>query len=180
MHTLMVDPRRYLSNDDLACLIKTFSKYLTCRKVGLQFGSQLYFEMGPMFKRQIKRGVAVSGGSSTLVLEAYDWKIFDDRRDLISDSETVSDQIVKETVSRIFLKTRLQMLRFDQDSKEMFVGFSNNLLITSVALSSGKYIDANLCLWVVPDGRVLSCDAERGFYSDGSVSDAHAKHYASA
>jgi hypothetical protein len=176
----MADPKLYLGKDDLARLIKSFSKYLTCRKVGLQFGSQLYFDMGPMFKRQIKPGVAVSGGSSTLVLEGYDWKIFDGRRDLIADSETVSDEIVKETLGPIFLKTRLEMLRFDQDSKEMFVGFSNNLVIASVALSSGKYIDDNLCLWVVPDGRVLSCDAERGFYSDGSVSDAHAKRYASA
>ncbi len=169
----MTDPMQYLSNADLARFIESFSKYLMCWKVNRQFGSQLSFDMGPMFEQQIKPGVSVPGGSSTLVLEGYDWKIFDGKRNLIADSETVSDEIVREKLDPIFLKSTLGSVRFNQENRELFVEFSNHLLISSSALTSGEYIDDNLCLWVLPDGRVLSCDAHRGFYWDGSVSQEH-------
>lgn len=177
---MMASPRNYLSNAELARVIESFLSFLTCCKVGLQFGSRLYFDMGPMFERRIKPGVKVAGGSSTLVLEGYEWKIFDGKRDLVADSAIVSDEIVHEKLEPIFLKAKLEAIRFDKGSKELRVQFSNRLLIVSGALLAGEYVDDNLCLWVLPDGRVLSCDVKRGFYSDGSVSPVHAKHYASA
>ena len=79
-----------------------------------------------------------------------------------------------------FLKAKLEALKFDKGAKELRAQFSNRLLIASAALLTGDYVDDNLCLWVLPDGRVLSCDANRGFYSDGSLSHAHAKNYAPA
>jgi hypothetical protein len=177
---MMVSRWKYLNNADLARLIASFSKYLTCCKVDLQFGSRLCFDLGPMFERQIKPGIKVLGGSSTLILEGYEWKIFDSKRELVAHSEMVFDKLVKEILDSIFLNAKLKSLRFNKDIKELRVHFSNGFFIVSAALISGEYIDDNLCLWVLPDGRVLSCDAQTGFYSDGSVSKAHANHYASA
>ena len=176
----MVSRRKFLSNDDLARLIESFSKYLACCKVGLQFGSLLYFEMGAMFERKVKPGVTVSGGSSSLVLEGYEWKIFDSKHKIVADSARVSDEIVEDRLEPFFLKANLEALKFDKGAKELRAQFSNRLLIASAALLTGDYVDDNLCLWVLPDGRVLSCDANRGFYSDGSLSHVHAKNYAPA
>ena len=176
----MVNPRKFLSNADLARLVESFSKFLTCCKVGLQFGSRLHFDMGPMFERQVKPGVKVTGGSSSLVLEGYEWKIFDSKHNMVADSVRVSDEIVKDKLETLFLKANLEALTFDKGSKELRARFSNRLVIVSAALLTGEYVDDNLCLWVLPDGRVLSCDARRGFYSDGSLSHAHAKNYAHA
>jgi hypothetical protein len=176
----MVSPRKFLSNADLARLIESFFKYLTCCKVGLQFGSRLYFDMGATFERRVKPGVTVSGGSSSLVLEGYEWKIFDRKHNMVADSARVSDEIVVDKLEPLFLKANLEALKFDKGNKELRAQFSNRLLIVSAALLTGEYVDDNLCLWVLPDGRVLSCDAKRGFYSDGSLSLAHAKNYAPA
>jgi hypothetical protein len=176
----MVGPRKFLSNANLVRPMESFSKYLMCCKVGLQFGSRLYFDMGPMFERQVKPGATISRGSSSLVLEGYDWKIFENEHNMVADSAGVSDEIVEDKLEPLFLKANLEALKFDKGSKELRAQFSNRLLIVSAALLTGEYVDDNLCLWVLPDGRVLSCDARRGFYSDGSLSHAHAKNYAPA
>ena len=133
-----------------------------------------------MFEQQIQPGVKILGGASELVLEGYDWKIFDRKGDLITNSEMISEAIVKEKLDPLFLKNSLEGIRFDKEQKELFVEFSNRLLIKSIAQTSGEYTDDNLCIWVLPNGLVLSCDAHRGFYWDGSVSEEHAKHYAAA
>jgi hypothetical protein len=177
---VMANPRTYVSNAELTTLVESFSKYLMCWKVGLRYGSQLYFEMGPAFERQIKPGVNVSAGASSLVLEGYNWTIYDSRRDVMTNSEMVSDEIVKEKLQPIFEKTILRSIRFVRDDRDLFLIFSTDLLIASDAQLSGDYIDDSLCLWVLPDGRLLSCDAREGFYLDGSVSEAHAKHFAAA
>ena len=176
----MADPMRLLSNSDLTHLIESFAEYLTCWKVGLQYGSQMVFDMGPMFEHQLKPGLPVTEGSCELILEGYDWKIFDRMRDLIASSDTVSEEIVRDRIDPAFLKTVLQSVKFNRQNKELFIEFSNGLLIASAAQLSGEYVDDTLCILVLPDGRVLSCDARKGFYWDGSISEEHAERYAKA
>jgi hypothetical protein len=175
----MANPRTYIHNADLTDFIEKFPTYLACWKVGLRYGSQLYFEMGPSFERQIKPGVTVFAGSSSLVLEGYSWTVYDSRRDALATSESVSGELVDKLVP-FFVNRQLEAIWFARDDRDLYIRFSADILIASRASLSGEYIDENLCIWVLPDGRVLSCDAREGFYFDGSVSQAHAKHFALA
>jgi hypothetical protein len=62
----------------------------------------------------------------------------------------------------------------------LLIRFSDQLTIVSTAQISGEYVDTSLCLWVLPDGRVLGCDPKIGFYEDGSKSQVHARYFAQA
>jgi hypothetical protein len=169
---------RYVDKIELGALLKEFSDHLTCWEVGLRFGSLLYFRMGQRFVHEIKPGVNTIAGSSELMLEGYRWHIYDSSHiDIVATSDTVSDSIVRKKITPIVKGKPLSVMRFNKKLKVLLIAFGDVVTIPVLPQTSGEYIDDNLCTWVVPDGRILSCDATRGFYVDGSISSDHAQHY---
>jgi hypothetical protein len=125
--------------------------------------------MGRQLELELKQGMVIPAGTSTIVLEGDRWQIVNRHKVALADSETISDAKVDELQSLF------------HDKKLEFVRFTNNTLSIEFAdiiyvLATPETDDEDICLWVLPDGRVLSCDAH-GFYWDGSISEEHAKRY---
>src|SRR6266849_6639786 len=171
--------RRSIRNPEMARILESFAKHLACWKVGLSYGSALYFDMGEALMEQIKPGVMAPIGSANLTLEGYKWTI-STHGSKIADSRTITPGKIDHQFQEIFRDKRLVRLEFVHAKRELKAKFSNDIIIRSPALLSGEYIDDNLCLFLIPDGRVLGCDPRDGFFDDGSKSDMHEKHYAEA
>jgi hypothetical protein len=77
---MMNRSRASISNAGLARIVSMFSEHLICWKVGLQYGSRLYFEMGKVLEQKIKAEVNVHVGTSVLILEGYSWTISGPKR----------------------------------------------------------------------------------------------------
>lgn len=174
----MSSSKKMLGNDDVALIIQQFAEYLQCSAVGRRFGSKIYFDMGPSFKKELTAGVIKNVGSSTIILEGYDWVILRGDGRVVTSANAVSDEVVKKQLEPMFIHKSLEYMIMEE--RELRIGFSGNIRICSKPLASGEYIDDKLCLWVLPDGRVLGCDTKVGFYMGGSISKAHARHYAEA
>src|ERR1700730_7949315 len=62
---------------DVDKLLRQNERYLKCWKVGLSFGSMVIFKMGDRLDADLIRGSVVEIGTSTLVLEADEWRFFE-------------------------------------------------------------------------------------------------------
>ncbi len=171
--------RRSIGNPEMARILESFAKHLACWKVGLGYGSALYFDMGEVLMEQIKPGVMAPIGSANLTLEGYKWTI-SAHGSRIVDSRTITPETIDHQFQDMFRDKRLERLEFFKTKRELKAKFSTEIIIRSSALLSGEYIDDNLCLFLIPDGRVLGCDPRYGFFDDGSKSHMHEEHYAEA
>jgi hypothetical protein len=122
---MMSKSRATISNEDLARIIKMFSEYLICWKVGLQYGSRLYFEMGKPLEQEIKSGVKVVG-TSTLILEGYNW-IISGPTGQIADSNAISPDITSSILQKMFEGRRLDAISFNKDNVQLVISFRVNL-----------------------------------------------------
>src|SRR6266849_770571 len=169
--------RRSIRNPEMARILESFAKHLACWKVGLSYGSALYFDMGEALMEQIKPGVMAPRGSANLTREGYKWTISTHGRK-IADSRTITPEKIDYHFQETFREKRLERIEFIRAKRELMAKFSNGIIIRSPASLSGEYIDDNLCLFLFPDGRVLGCDPRYGFFEDGSKSHIHEKRYA--
>lgn len=171
--------RRPILNSEMAQILERFARHLVCWHVGLSYGSVLNFDMGDHLIEEIKPGVTGPVGSSNLTLEGYQWTISFEGKQILN-SIGVSPDLIDQKFQDFFKGKRLERIEFTHDKHELLVQFSESLIIRSPAVLSGEYVDDNLCLFLLADGRVLGCDPRFGFFDDGSKSRTHEKHYAEA
>jgi len=171
--------RKPLSNAQISGLIKQFPNEWKCWKVGLRYGSCLYFEMGRRLKEELRKGEFTESGSASLTFEGYEWAVMQ-RQERITDARDVTNDIADLHLTKEFKGQRLEELKFNVRKKQLVARFSDDLLVEATASDSGKYRDKSLCLLVVPSGLVIGCDPKHGFYWDGSISSIHAYSHSMA
>jgi len=167
---VIVQDRKYLSTSELSALLGRFPDHWSCWKVGLRYGSCVYFEMGDRLREELRDGEFVDSGSASLTLEGYDWKIYRASRQ-VADARSITGENTRTVLAQLFIGRKLERLTFSSHRKELVATFSPNLLIRSQRQESEN---ASLCILVVPNGYVLGCDPELGFFWDYSISKPHA------
>lgn len=171
------NPISAVSNSEIAAILSAFARHLVCWRVGLQYGSRIYFDMGERWSERIKGDLSGAIGSSNLVLEGYRWTISKQGHELVN-SEKVSPRIVDDQLQDVFVGERLERLEFIKTKQELVAKFTGGIAIHSPASLRDEYIDDCLCIFLLPDGRVLSCSPKAGFYADGSICQEHARRFA--
>jgi hypothetical protein len=128
--------------------------------------------MGDRLREELRDGEFVDSGSASLTLEGYDWKIYRASRQ-VADARSVTEEITRTTLAQLFTGRKLEKLIFSGQRKELVATFSPNLLVRSQRQESEN---TSLCILVIPNGYVLGCDPELGFFWDYSISKPHAIH----
>jgi hypothetical protein len=161
------------SNRGIKALLRKFETHLACWKVGLSFGSLLYFEMGRRWRAPLDQGEHVYIGSATLVLESDEW-VITHSDSVIADAASI-DAAAAAKLSDSLNGERLLSLQYNRDSNECHISFTHNWRIKLTGVE-----DEDICTLTLPDGTILGCRPTNGFYSDGSHSEPHALAYAAA
>lgn len=167
----MMDHHRF-SNPEIATLLREFSQDLVCWKIGQSYGSIVYFEFGKKLTAPMEDGNAAIVGSATLVLEADEWTIMVGG-EKVCDSASVTEIKLGE-LSPFFMGAHLVSLKYKPSLKECHILFSHNVRIRLCAEA-----DEDICTLTFPNGLIVACNSEHGFYSDGSHSEPHALVYSS-
>lgn len=135
---------------------------LACWKVGLAYGSTLYFELGEKLQEQ---GAAPDGaiGSMSLWLYADDWRI-EQAGMLVSDSESVDRQQAEGEIAARFAGARLRALSACGASVEIL--FSGDLRILLWRPKDSDLTPADdLVHCFFPDGQILCFNTKNRFYA---------------
>ena len=166
-------------NRDLTTLLSKFECHLACWRVGLSLGSLLYFHMGERWRTETKSGSSVEIGSTTLVLEADEWTITFQGQ-LITDSDSVTQDWVDRLVFKYFIGKSLRSIEYTNESKECLIYFADqDRAPAEIVIRLRGVADEDMCTITFPDGTIIVCNAKNGFLSDGSRSDVHVAAYSS-
>jgi hypothetical protein len=81
---------------------------------------------------------------------------------------------------KYFVERSLTSILFVPQSKQCNISFDTEGLATeSVSICVQGEADEDICTITFPDGRIIACNAEKGFVSDDSRSEVHAIAYSS-
>jgi hypothetical protein len=127
----------------------------------------------------LENGSDIEVGSSTLVLESDEWDIrYKDNK--ITNSASINTDWVERLVFKYFVERSLTSILFVPQSKQCNISFDTEGLATeSVSICVQGEADEDICTITFPDGRIIACNAEKGFVSDDSRSEVHAIAYSS-
>lgn len=164
-----------VENEELAMLFRRFADHLKCWRVGIRYGSAVYFELGQRVRETIG-DTSSETGSFSILFEGYEWVILIGAR-VLATSEKITREVAEGTLQKYFKGQSLWTLRFDHLSQTLEAVFSGNLRILSQRSLDSEHVDDSLCLIVLPDGKLISCDPLYGFTDTGSVSTAHARKH---
>jgi len=135
---------------------------LSCWKVGLAYGSTLYFELGAKLQER-GAGPEDAIGSLSLWLYADDWRI-EQAGVLVSDSESVDRQQAEGDIAARFAGARLQAVSACGNSVEIL--FSGGLRITLWRPEDSDLDPADdLVHCFFPDGQILCFNTKNRFYA---------------
>jgi hypothetical protein len=158
-----------ISSKKIIALLRKFRDHLQCWTVDRSLGSMVYFEFGEKWRYPLEETETVVG-SATLVLEADEWVIFEYDRKIIT-SEQVNDEDMAK-ISSLFIGKSLVSLEWKASRRQCRASFSKGVYVECVGDA-----DVDLCTLTLPNGTIIGCSPESGFYSDGSRSEPHARAY---
>lgn len=148
------------SNDEIIELIKPFSP-LNCWKVGLQYGSSIYFEMKDKSTTKMLDGSVEDVGTCRLVIYARSWLIQENKNTIVK-SDDVTREIAENDLNKKFLENELLYISFANKNIVLAVFSSNLNIALSVAMQ--KNDTDNLLHLTLPDGSLYAANKASGFY----------------
>lgn len=116
---------RSIDEKVLSDLLRQFSPLL-CWKVGLFYGSMVYFEMGDKLEERRLGGSIDIVGSATLTLLGDNWWIHDHGKE-IARSIDISRDVVESDLADKFIGKTLSEIRLDEIEKVVFISFSQDM-----------------------------------------------------
>jgi hypothetical protein len=135
---------------------------LTCWKVGLIYGSMLYFDMNDRIVEKRKKGGFYIYGSATLHLDGNNWNIYH-HGIKIANSYYINRDIAESSLHQKFVGQRLLKIipPIQPKVKRLTIVFSDEL---EIMVRQGKNIEYNLVKLYLPDGSILCWDYSKGLY----------------
>jgi hypothetical protein len=156
----------HYDNNRIKTLLVKFADHLTCWKVGISFGSFLYFEMGDKLITNLGGSATVETGSTTIVLEGDDWTILRQETE-ITNSGSVTYSLIDTDIKQYFIGKPLTSIEYDSDSKTCRICFNEKGHINDeiIIIVRGKP-DEDMVSITFPNDTIIVCNAEIGFVSD--------------
>jgi hypothetical protein len=164
-----------LSNKSIKERIRRFSSILRCTKVGLRYGSCVYFDMGGELMEQFGTK-QLPVGVATLELLGYKWTIREDGKDIIN-SNIITRSRAEGFIHDRFKDLSLYVMNFDKRQNTLTINFEHFVIHVQADTHDPVYRDTDLAMFVQPDGQALSCSVDVGFWTDGSVSRVRAENW---
>jgi len=160
-----------MTGDELAELIEQFPP-LDCWKVGLAYGSAVYFDMGERLRESALDGSYRYVGSSELWLYGYHWTIYHDDFKVMT-ADRVSQKFTESVIAPKFIGQRLTGMAVDEERCSISVIFSGGLRTVVWREDDDELTDEYaLIVLFLPDGRIICFNASHGLHvSDEIVSD---------
>lgn len=124
---------------------------LACWKVGLSYGSMIYFEMQDKI---FEKGLSSEVGSAALWINADEWIIYHNERE-VSDSETIVESDIS-LLNKLFLGKKF--LKIEDKKKENIIEiFFGKTIVIKISKPQDEFYD--LLTFFLPDGGIY-------YYSD--------------
>ncbi len=144
---------------------------LKCWKVGLSYGSVIYFDMGEKLRESALDGSDRYVGSSALWLYGYHWTIYHDDIEVMT-ADRVSRKFTESVLARKFIGQRLTGVTIDEEMCSISVIFSGDLRTVVWRDDDDDFEDEyDLITLFLPDGRIICFNAAHGLHlSDEIVS----------
>jgi hypothetical protein len=133
---------------DFAQLLSAFGPHLACWKVGLYYGSMVYFAMGGRQKKRFRNGNEIEVGEANLTLNGYNWAIRDGGWTLAT-SPTVTRELAETLLAERFIGQRLVKVEFSEQS-----------------LSSGKQVRVAIIFADAPTIEIWTIPEEEEYIDD--------------
>lgn len=137
------DHRRKITEKELREILARYSSDLKCWKVGLYYGSTIYFEMGKEDLKKVGRSGLKQVGSVTLDLDGYRWTISQDGTD-ITDNNLITRELAETVLTEKFSGQTLDSVEITQNLNLIQFHFSNDLKIKIQENIDSDYIDEEL------------------------------------
>jgi len=135
---------------------------LTCWKVGLTYGSMLYFDMNDRIVEKRTKGGFYIYGSATLHLDGNNWNIYH-HGTKIADSYSINRDIAESSLYQKFVGQCLLKIipPIQPKVKRLTIVFSDGL---EIMVRQGKNIEYDLVQLFLPDGNLLCWDYSKELY----------------
>lgn len=153
--------RNQITEATLTNLLERYSPF-KCWKVGLYYGSMVYFEFGDVIKEEMSDGTSNEIGTSTLILNGDDWKIWDNDI-VIAKSETVTRGFAETALSDKFIGQNLKKIELDRGTKKVVITFSECRRIdicTNLETDETFHEDDSIFSLTLPNGDILFLNME--------------------
>lgn len=167
-------PEKIITADELNQMIEVLGPLL-CWRVGLSYGSMIYFEMGDKVEEKALDGSIRTIGSSSLSLLEDEWSICENGGEIISWQE-ISRNFVESTLDNKFVNKRLLGFQLDSREGKLHVCYSGKLeLVLSFPNTSDETEDViNLFL---PNGQIVALNKQNGLFIYEEISVKRQKHW---
>ena len=154
------------NNTSLTSLLNEFTP-LICWKVGLTYGSMLYFDMNDKLVEKRLKGGEYIYGSATLHLDGDNWGIYHHGTKVI-DSPSVNRTIAESTLHQKFVGQHVVKIipPAQPKLKRLSIIFSDNL---EIVVRQKKNIERDLVVLFLPDGSIVCWNYAKGLYIDEEV-----------
>ena len=157
-----------LVQTEINSILDKYAPY-KCWKMGLYYGSTIYFDFNDRVKKQYLKGGEYEVGSTSLCINAYEW-CFEQNNQLIIDSYEVNRNLVEfnlsDRVSGQFLDTILLY------KNKLEITFSGSFKIRCpIPNDEEMELDDDYFSLVLPDGRFVSFNEKEGYNLDDSSID---------
>ncbi len=165
-----------IDETELEAILTPF-RPLVCWRVGLAYGSLVYFRMGERIESHLLDGRPIQIGSAEFTLWGDHWTILEEDRQ-IANSQTITRDFTETVLSRHFVGREFLSVACDRASFRFTVAFSGNLEV------SGSYQDEkdeqqDLATLFLPDGTIIALSKANGLYVSGEVDERRAEHWRS-
>ena len=135
---------------------------LLCWRVGLSYGSMIYFEMGDKMEEKALDGSIRTIGSSSLSLQGDEWSIFENSDEIISSKE-ISRDFAESILASKFVNQHLLKFQLDTRECKLRISYSENLelVLSYKDVSDGTEDEINFFL---PNGQIVALNKQNGLF----------------
>ena len=155
---------RSIGQRELDVLLSQFRSHMDCWKVGLHYGSVVYFELGRLSVVRLPRRHISVGGSSTLLVEGFSWTALSNGQ-VITESDNVTKHMAERVMGKKFVRQTLDAIHVNHEEISANVVFSDGLSVRISELKEDpEYQDQNLFSLFLPDNTVVVFCADKGLY----------------
>lgn len=148
------------SNEEVSELIQQFAP-LICWKVGLHYGSMIYFEMKERTKQKMLDGTEKEVGSCRLSISADNWQIHQENEKIIT-CNSIKREFAENELREKFVGERMNGIKFFSE-KMLLISFTSNLII-ALGVNGQREEKDDLFRLFFPDGTVFAANKSSGLY----------------
>ena len=166
--------KQLIDETELEEILEPF-RPLVCWRVGLSYGSMVYFRMGDKIESRLLDGTPIQIGSAEFTLWGDHWTITAEDRE-IANSHTIIRDFAETVLNRQFVGQEFLSVVCHRADYCFTIAFSGGLEIRG-SYADEKDEQMNLVPLFLPDGTIIALSKANGLYVSGDRSDRRAEHW---